>query len=124
MPKEEVEETEEKKEAAEATVLGLGVEGGFKLDSQKYDVVKEYALAVRLNYMNGLCIKKNQMDHHPKNNKTHSPRKINVHTLLTYPIDRMQTGAGGPWGRGLTGGSALPEPGHPRICLHGRPGSA
>ena len=48
MPKEDVEEAEEKKEAAvEATVLGLGVEGGFKLDSQKFDVVKEFGLAVR-----------------------------------------------------------------------------
>ncbi|GAB5032118.1 ubiquitin carboxyl-terminal [Nannochloropsis oceanica] len=28
------------------TVLGIGVEGGFKLDSQKYEVVKEAALAV------------------------------------------------------------------------------
>ncbi len=51
MPREEEAEAEEKKEGGGggggATVLGLGVEGGFKLDSQKYDVVKEYALAVR-----------------------------------------------------------------------------
>jgi ubiquitin carboxyl-terminal hydrolase 5/13 len=32
--------------AAGPTVLGIGVEGGFKLDSQKYEVVKEVALAV------------------------------------------------------------------------------
>ena len=50
MPKEEVEAEEKKEAAAEATVLGLGVEGGFKLDSQKYDVVKDYALAVRVCY--------------------------------------------------------------------------
>lgn len=49
VPKEEEPEGEERKEsgAAEATVLGLGVEGGFKLDSQKFDVVKEFGLAVR-----------------------------------------------------------------------------
>jgi len=34
--------------AAGPTVLGIGVEGGFMLDSQKYEVVKEVALAVVL----------------------------------------------------------------------------
>ncbi len=38
----------DKDESAGPTVLGIGVEGGFKLDSQKYEVVKEYALAVLL----------------------------------------------------------------------------
>lgn len=42
-----MEEATEEEETKEATVLGIGVEGGFKLDSQKYDVVKEFALAVR-----------------------------------------------------------------------------
>lgn len=56
---EEAAEGEEKKEGGgnnEATVLGLGVEGGFKLDSQKYDVVKEYALAVRRPCVQGLFV--------------------------------------------------------------------
>lgn len=46
VPLEEVADGGEKAEGGEATVLGIGVEGGFKLDSQKYDVVKEFALAV------------------------------------------------------------------------------
>jgi hypothetical protein len=45
VPREEGEGDGEEKEV-EATVLGLGVEGGFKMESEKYDVVKEYALAV------------------------------------------------------------------------------